>query len=255
MIQANIDTKAIERQIMSIAKDFGDSNESAICRWGVSVCRDLVKRTQAWGDGTEAKKKQESAIRKDANRAVYSVTKQTYVNGVASGKLSGLVINGELIRFTPDRILKNAQEVVDFIDLNRTNRKNRVPTMKRNMKAIASAANVNKAVAIKTKRAGAAKGAWVGAGLAIGAKQRKGSRITIGKNVAGYAHKFKSGGTAQLKRSQWNPIGKITNNIPYVSTDYVLKKSDAIDAINTGGRMTLKWYESAIAAKLKRKTK
>jgi hypothetical protein len=255
VIQANIDTKAIERQIMSIAKDFGDSNESAICRWGVSVCRDLVKRTQAWGDGTEAKKKQESAIRKDANRAVYSVTKQTYVNGVASGKLSGLVINGELIRFTPDRILKNAQEVVDFIDLNRTNRKNRVPTMKRNMKAIASAANVNKAVAIKTKRAGAAKGGWIGAALAIGAKQRKGSRLTIGKNVAGYAHKFKSGGSAQLIPSQWNPIGKIINNIPYVSTDYVLKKSDAIDAINTGGRMTLKWYESAIAAKLKRKTK
>jgi hypothetical protein len=255
VITVNLDTKAIERQLQNIASDFGDSNESAICRWGVSVCRDLVKRTQAWGDGTEAKKKQEAAIRKDANRAVYSVTKQTYVNGVASGKLTGLVINGELITFTPDRILKTPQEVLDFIDLNRTNRKNRVPTMKRNMKAIASAPNVNKAVAIKTKRAGVAKGGWIGAGQSIGAKQRKGSRINIGKNVAGYAHKFKGGGSAQLIASQWNPIGKITNNIPYVSTDYVLKKSDAIDAINTGGRMTVKWYESAMAAKLKRKTK
>lgn len=255
MIQADIDTKAIERQIMSIAKDFGDSNESAICRWGVSVCRDLVKRTQAWGDGTEAKKKQEGSIRKDANRAVYSVTKQTYVNGVASGKLTGLVINGQLITFTPDRILKTPQEVLDFIDLNRTSRRNRVPTMKRNMKAIASAANVNKAVAIKTKRAGVAKGGWVGAGQSIAAKQRKGSRITIGKNVAGYAHKFKGGGTAQLIRSEWNPVGKITNNIAYVSTDYVLNKSDATAAINIGGQMTVKWYESAMAAKFKRKTK
>jgi hypothetical protein len=174
---------------------------------------------------------------------------------VASGKLSGLVIKGELITFTPDRILKTPQEVLDFIDLNRTSRRNRVPTMKRNMKAIASAPNVNKAVAIKTKRAGVAKGGWIGAGQSIAAKQRKGSRISIGKNVAAYAHKFKGGGTAQLIRSEWNPVGKITNNIPYVSTDYVLNKSDATDAINNGGKMTVDWYESAMAAKLKRKTK
>jgi hypothetical protein len=255
VISPQIDTKGLERQLVSMAKDFGESNESAVCRWGVATCRDLVKRTQAWGDDTKAKQKQQDAIRKDANRAVYSVTKTTYVNGVASGKLSGLVINGELITFTPDRVLKNAQEVVDFIDLNRTNRKNRVPTMKRNMKAIASAGNVNKAVAIKLRNAGKAKGGWIGAGQTIASKQRKGARITIGKNVAGYAHKFKGGGTAQLTRSEWNPIGKITNNIPYVSTDYVLKKSDAIDAINQGGRMTIKWYQSAMAARLKRKRK
>jgi len=255
MLRASIDTLGIARQLKKIAGDFGDTNEAAIARWGVSVCRDLTKRTQAWGDDAKAKQKQIDAIRKDANRAVYSVTKQTYVNGVQSGKLSGLVVNGELVTFTPDRILKTPQEVVDFIDLNRTNRKNRVPTMKRNMKAIASAPNVNKAVTIKAKRAGKAKGGWIGAGKTIGAKQRKGSRITIGKGVAGYAHKFSSGGTAQLIRSTWNPIGKLINNVPYVGTDYVLKKSDAQDAINQGGRMTIKWYESAMAAKLKRKNK
>jgi hypothetical protein len=255
MVIPKIESKEVERQIRAIGKLFGDTNEAMICRWGVSVCRDLVKQTQAWGDDTKAKQKQQDAIRKDANRAVYSVTKTTYVNGVASGKLSGLVINGELITFTPDRVLKTAQEVVDFIDLNRTNRKNRVPTMKRNMKAIASAANVNKAVAIKTRRAGVAKGGWIGAGLAIAAKQRKGSKITIGKKVAGYAHKFKSGGTVQLTRSEWNPIGKFTNNIPYVSTDYVLKRRDAANAINEGGRKTVQWYQTALAARLKRKRK
>ena len=253
MLTADVDPLGIARQMRALAKDFGESNESAIARWGVSTCRNLVQETQAWGNDTQAKKKQEDAIRKDVNRAVYSVTQKTYVNGVASGKLSGLVINGSLVTFTPDRILKNKQEVLDFVNLNRTNRKNRVPTMKRNMKAIADAKSVNEAIAMKTKRAGIAKGGWIGAGKTIGARQRKGSRITIGKDVAGYAHKFQTGGTATLQRDVWNPIGKIINNVSYVSTDYVLKKSDAADAINTGGRMTIKWYESAMAAKLKRK--
>jgi len=255
MIKPDIDINGLERQIMSMAKDFGESNEAAICRWGVATCRSLVESTQAWGDGTEAKKKQEESIKKDANRAVYSVSKGTYVNGVASGKLSGLVINGQLVTFTPDRILKTPEEINAFIDRKQTSKRNRVPTMKRNEKAIASSAVMTRALRIRFKNAGKAKGAWIGSALAIAAKQRKGSRMTIGKNVAGYAHKFKSGGSAQLIASQWNPIGKITNNISYVSTDYVLKKSDAIDAINTGGRMTVKWYESAMAAKLKRKTK
>jgi hypothetical protein len=134
MLSANVDTLGIARQMRALAKDFGESNESAICRWGVATCRDLTKRTQAWGDDTKAKEKQITAIKKDANKAVFVVDRKTYVNGVASGKLSGLVINGELVTFTPDRILKTPQEVADFIDLNRTNRQGRVPTMKRNMK-------------------------------------------------------------------------------------------------------------------------
>jgi hypothetical protein len=255
MLTANADTLGIARQMRALAKDFGDSNESAICRWGVATCRDLTKRTQAWGDDTKAKEKQITAIKKDANKAVFVVDRKTYVNGVASGKLSGLVISGELVTFTPDRILKTPQEVVDFIDVNRTNRQGRVPTMKRNMKGITSRPSFNEAIRIKARKAGQAKGGWVGAGKAIGAKQRKGSRITIGKDVAGYAHKFQTGGTATLQRDTWNPIGKIINNVSYVSTDYVLKASDASNAINTGGRMTIKWYESAMAAKLKRKAR
>lgn len=255
MLTANVDTIGIARKIRVLAKDFGETNESAICRWGVATCRDLAKRTQAWGDDTKAKQKQIDAIKKDANKAVFVVDRKTYVNGVSSGKLSGLVINGELVTFTPDRVLKTPQEVVDFIDVNRTNRQGRVPTMKRNMKGITSRPAYNGAIRIKAKKAGQAKGGWIGAGKAIGSKQRKGSRITIGKDVAGYAHKFQTGGTATLQRDVWNPIGKIINNVAYVSTDYVLKKSDAAAAINQGGRMTIKWYESAIAAKLKRKSK
>lgn len=255
MIATSIDLNELGKQMRSMSKDFGDSNESAIARWGVATCRALIKSTQAFGDGKEAKKVQEDAIKKDANRAIYSVSKATYVNGVASGKLSGLVINGQLVTFTRDRVLKTAQEVNAFIDSKKTGKNKRVYQVKSTERGITASSTMSKALRIRYKNAGTAKGGWVGAGKAIGAKQRKGSRITIGKNLAGYAHKFQSGGTATLQRDVFNPIGKIINNVAYVSTDYVLKKSDAANAINTGGRMTIKWYEAAMAAKLKRKAR
>ena len=255
MISGSIDIRDLGRQIKAMSKDFGDSNESAVARWGVAACRILVKGTQVWGDDKQAKAKQEDAIKKDANRAIYSVSKAAYVNGVASGKLSGLVVNGELVTFTRERVLRTAQEVNSFIDRKKTGKNKRVYQVKRTERGITASSTMSKALRIRFKNAGKAKGGWVGAGKAIGAKQRKGSRITIGKNVAGYAHKFQTGGTATLKRDVWNPIGKLINNVAYVSTDYVLKKSDAANAINQGGRMTIKWYESAIAAKLKRKSK
>jgi hypothetical protein len=256
MLRADIDTKGLERQLMSMAKDFGESNEAAVCRWGVHVCRELVLHTQAWGmDGKSPLQRQRDAIRKDVNRAVFGVSEPKYTSIVDSGKLSGLKIKGSLVTFTPDRVLKTPDEVVDFVNLNRTSRKARVPKMKMNLKAIAKTQDVNKAITIKNKRSGAAKGGWIGAGKAIGAKQRNGSKITIGKNVASYAHKLASGGTAQLTRSKWNPIGKIINNVPYVATEHVLKKSDSIRAISEGGQKMKTWYESIITKRLKRKRK
>jgi hypothetical protein len=241
---------------MSMAKDFGESNEAAIARWGVATCRDLVQRTQAWGDGTAAKKKQENAILKDANRAVYSISRNNkLVRRIKQRSLTGLVIDGELALFTPSRNLTTPQEVNDFIDLNRTTRKGRVPRLNSQSKGITPATVFNQALKIRKKRSGIAKGGWIGAGIAIGKKQRKGSRITIGKNFANYAHKFQSGGTASMTRSVWNPVGKITNNVAYVSTEHVLKASDSRKAINEGGKLTIKWYEKSLAAKLKRRNR
>jgi hypothetical protein len=256
VIRADIDTKGLERQLMSMAKDFGESNEAAVCRWGVHVCRELVLHTQAWGmDGKSPLQRQRDAIRKDVNRAVFGVSESKYTSIIDTGKLTGLKIKGTLVTFTPDRVLRTPEEVVDFVNLNRTSRKARVPKMKMNLKAIAKTQDVNKAVTIKNQRSGAAKGGWIGAGKAIGAKQRKGSKITIGKNVASYAHKFTDGGSCQLIRSEWNPIGKIVNNVPYVSTEHVLKKSDSIRSIKDGGAKMISWYKAIMDRKLKRKRK
>lgn len=255
MVSAKIDTRQLERQLLRVSSDFGDANESAIARWGVATCRDLVQSTQAWDTKeSSAKEKQQNAILKDGNRAIYAISRNNkLVRRIKQRSLTGLVIDGELALFTPSRNLTTPQEVNDFIDLNRTTRKGRVPRLNSQSKGIAPATVFNAAMKIRFRRAGVAKGGWIGAGIAIGKKQSKGSRITIGKNVASYAHKFKSGGTASMTRSVWSPVGKIINNVAHVSTEHVLKTRDARNAINEGGKLTIKWYEKAMAAKLKRK--
>jgi len=253
MISSSIDTKELSRQLGKLSADFGDTNEAAIARWGVATCRRLIVASQSWGDGKDAKKKQEDAILKDANRAVYSISRNNkLVRKIKQRSVTGLVIGGELALFTPARNLGTPEEVNAFIEANR-NKRGRVRLLNSQSKGIAAATAFNAAIKIRKKRAGVAKGGWIGAGISIGKKQRKGSRITIGKNVAGYAHKFKSGGTSRISRSVWLPQGDITNNVPYVSSEHVLKSSDSKKAINDGGKMTIKWYEKAMQSRLKKR--
>jgi len=253
MISSQINERELARQINRLAADFGENNEAAIARWGVATCRRLIIANQSWGDGKDAKKKQENAILKDANRAVYSISRNnSIVRKIKQRSLTGLVINGEQATFTPDRNLTTPEEVNAFIQSQR-NTKGRVKRLNSQSKGIAPATVFNAAVKIRQKRAGVAKGGWIGAGIEIGKKQRTGSRITIGKNVAGYAHKYKSGGNATMRRSVWQPEGAVINNVPYVSTEHVLKASDSQKAINDGGRLTIKWYERAMESRMRRR--
>jgi len=252
-LKATVDTRDLMRQINRRAKQFGESNQTAVARWGVATCRALIKDTQVWGTGAAARKKQEGAISKDANRAVFSVTKPHIIRKVKDKSIRRAFIKGEMIEFTPDRILTTPQEVIDFIDVNRTSRKTRVPKMSSSVKGIATADSVNEAIKIKAESAGKAKGGWVGGGMEIGRGQKEGSRITIGKNFAGYAHKHAHLGTGRIIKSVWSPSGILTNKVAHVSSEHVLKKKDIMGAVNQGGRRTRSWYNSALKAKLAKK--
>lgn len=252
MISAEIDMRKLERDLRKAASAFGEENQTAIARWGVAVCRRLVVTTQAWGDDKKAKDKQDGSILKDINRAVFSVSKMALINQLRTGKLGGLTINGNLVIFDSGRVLKTAQEVNRWVDSNRTDYRGRVRRMSDNQKAVAPESAIRAAAKIRSKQSGKAKGAWIGAGQEIGRHQKSGSRITIGKNFASYAHKFKSGGSARMQKSTWDPIGIIINSVKYVSSSHVLKKSDMQKALNDAGKLTIKEYEKRIESRLKK---
>jgi hypothetical protein len=252
-LKTSINTRDLMRQINRRAKQFGESNQTAVARWGVATCRELIKDSQVWGTGSKAKKKQEMAMFKDANRAIFSVTEPALVRKVKNKTIRRATINGQTVDFTQDRILSTTEEITKFIESHRSLKNARVPKLSITLKGIASARDVNNAVKQKSKSAGKAKGGWIGGGLEIGRGQKEGSRITIGKNFAGYAHKHANLGKGYVIKSMWSPSGVLRNKVPYVSSDYVLKKNDIIQAVNQGGKRTRSWYNSALKAKLAKK--
>jgi hypothetical protein len=252
MITASVDLKKLERDIFMAAAMFGEVNETGIARWGVGVARRLIVTTQVWGDGEKAKEKQKNAMMKDVNRAFVVVENPELVKRLKKKKLGGLHVKGVFYPFRPYQQIQTGDGVNLFIEANRKDPHKRVARLGPGMKCVTTAAAVKSAMVKRKNRIGKAKGGWVGAGQAIGAFQKRGSRLTIGKNFASYTHRHKSGGTASMRQDIWNPEGKMVNNVNYVSDSYVLESSDMQKAIIDGGRNTIKWYENALNGRLKK---
>ena len=255
MIQGQIDLKELERSLVSTAAAFGEANETGISRWGVAVCRGLVKETQAWGDSKKSgdpKKKQQQAIIKDGRRAFVVIKNPNLVKKLEEKKLSGLATANGVFTFRPHQQMTDSKNVNDFIDMNRTTRSNRVPKLPPGVVCVTSEKVFMKAMRERFKMIGEAKGGWIGAGKDIQKYQKVGSRIAIGKNFAAYTHKFSNKGSANLIKNQWNPTGILTNSVDYVGTEYVLKKSAMMKALKDGAENTIKWYETAMRKRLNR---
>jgi hypothetical protein len=255
VITAAVDLKELERDLVKTAAMFGEANETGIARWGVAICRRLVTETQVWGDGKAARLKHEGAMIRDARRVAIVVKYPEYTVRVESKRLTGLRIKGKIWKFRPEQNLTTAQGLNDWIELNRTSRTARPPKkgLPEGVICITTGKVVTQAMKQRFKRIGKAKGGWIGAGQGIGKFQKKGSRLTIGKNVASFAHKHKSGGTASMKRDTWNPEGKITNSIKHASDPHVLRQGQAEEAVIDAAKNTIAWYKNAIQGRLNRK--
>ena len=93
MVQGEIDIRELERSLVRVASAFGEANETGISRWGVGVCRGLVKETQAWGDSSkigDPKKKQQQAMMKDGRRAFVVIKDPLLVKKLNQKKLDGI---------------------------------------------------------------------------------------------------------------------------------------------------------------------
>jgi len=163
MISADIDLRELGQSIEKVGRAFGDTNEGAIARWGVATCRRLIGSTQVKGDGTTPKKTQEQSVLKDANRVIYAVSKPNVVRMLESGKMSGLVINGELIKFERHQLLMNPQQVYDWVEKHRDSKTGKTKRIPRRDKGVATENNLKSACRTRNKHIGKAKGGWIGA--------------------------------------------------------------------------------------------
>lgn len=224
MIKATIDRPKLERSLKRFAKDFGDTNAQAICRWGVQTCRELAGSSQVFGTSSAAKKKQWNSI-------------ETGMRTVLS------IVPNSTSRKT--RLLTSDHEIHQWIDSNQNSR-GRTAKLPIEERLCVTEEMFKKVLRQRQALAGMAKGGWIGAGQEIAAAQRGSDRISIGKNFLGYAHKHGKFGSATKPIGGWKPKAEIFNRARHSGHANVLSQSSAKRAIEWGLKKTVTWYRSAL---------
>jgi hypothetical protein len=233
MITAEVDMAKLQRSLRSAAKGFGESSKQAVIRWGVQTAREMAVETQVWGK-SKTKGKQEGAMLADAFKVL-------------------AVIDGKRFRKSAKRRkreLVTVEEINAWIDENQnpaTGRTRKLPIEERKE---VTEANFKKAMRARFKRAGMAKGGWLGAGQEIARAQTGQGRINIGRNFLGYAQKHSKFGSAKKPINPFKPITELRNTVRHSSASDVLGSGASQNAIIFGLRKTTQWYRKAAKASL-----
>jgi len=250
MAKAGIDMREFQQSVEKFSKKFGDSNEQAVCRWGVQASRELAVVTAVFGgrgSGNSAaatRKRQLHAIWMDALQVVLAVDSAT-----RTAKGWKITNQGKTYYVSARQFLSSPAEVNQWIRINRTRRRRRTAKLDVSEKRVALRKTVEKAVRERHKASGEAKGGWLAAGKSLAGKQTGAQRITIGSGYLSYAQKAGGTGSGTLKKNMFSPSAFLTNNVSHASDPSVLSSNQARKAIDGALPNVLKWYKMAMRPK------
>jgi len=159
-----------------------------------------------------------------------------------------LLISGACEDCHAQQIVGAVEEVNDWIEIHRTRRRGRTAVLPIHERKAVDRAIFKKAMAIRYKRAGMAKGGWIGAGQEIAKAQAGQERVNIGKNFLSYAQKHGHFGSARRPKSGWSPTVGITNKVAHSGDKNVLTSAAPKRAFDWSLKKTLKWYSKALKA-------
>jgi hypothetical protein len=246
MIKAEVDMAKLQRSLRSAAKGFGESSKQAVIRWGVQTAREMAVETQVWGK-SKTKGKQEGAMLADAYKCILvvdNILKASERNGWFS------LNQGKFQYWEDDRVLKTAEQINDWIEINRMRKKGRTSKLAWINRKVAHRDAFKKAMRMRFKLSGMAKGGWLGAGQEIARAQTGQGRINIGRNFLGYAQKHSKFGSAKKPINPFKPITELRNTVRHSSASDVLGSGASQKAIIFGLRKTTQWYRKAAKASL-----
>ena len=242
MIKAEFDMQKLESSLKKASKAFGDTTTQAVARWSVQTGRELAAETQAWGKGKAAKDKQWFAIEADARHIIWPVS----ITGTTKGGNARFVHDGKTMVWPASRVLKSEDEMQDWIEMHRTRRRSRTSKLPFSELAVCDLKIFQKALKARQKKAGMAKGAWLGAANKAATFQRGAQRINIGKNFISYAQKHSRHGTAKLRGGTgFRPLCELQNNLSYSKSPNVVSKTAISNSLGWGLRKTITWYRKA----------
>lgn len=250
ILKTEFNEAAMIKKLQKVSKAYNESQTQSVKRWGVSSCRVLALRTQAFG---KSAKVQKLAMMKDARNVLYthkgtatpSKTGKSMVYQSDKGGKSGVKI---------DRYLKSEIEIKKWIDSHRTTPNRRTKKLPPEERSVCSDAMFKRAINQKHKdSSGMAKDGWLDAGDQI-SKRQKGKRpMKIGEGFIKWSRKTAKLGTAKESKKRFRSVAKLINHLGYTSKSYVLKTGDMNKAVKDGLINTLKWYKKSIQSENKKK--
>jgi hypothetical protein len=130
------------------------------------------------------------------------------------------------------------------IELNRVNGK----TKKRSPETryICKQSDYNRVATKRARLWGAAKGAWIGAGMAIARKQSGLDRINIGKNFLGWAHRHANKGRGRQSGRNDNTTVILTNKTTGAAKRQGLSPSAAQTALSIARKAVFAYYSKRL---------
>jgi macrodomain Ter protein organizer (MatP/YcbG family) len=244
-VSAKFDQKKLERTLKNFAKKYGETQSQAVVRWSVQTCRELAMETQVWGK-VKTQQKQHGKIISDALNVVLVVdnlTKSPSGKGYTASNL------GKTYYVQSKRALLTPESVNQWIEIHRVRRRRNTLKLPINERMICKKAVFNKAMTIRKKKAGMAKGGWLGAGQEIAKAQTGQDKIVIGKTFLPYAQRSgNSFGSAIKPKAGWKPAASITNSVEHTASNQVLAKTGIQRAIQFGLKKSINYYRQALRA-------
>ena len=225
-LTGKLDLAKLTSGLEKYSKQVGETGRDATARWSVQLCRELARQTQAWGtDRAKSYEKQVNAIYKD------------FLN---------ILIVVPYARPNNKRYLSSHTAILEWLELNRTRRRARTPSLQHSEKKLCTQTDFNKAVEVKVARAGLAKGGWLGAGIFIAGEQSGLDRIQISRGYIPWAYRNTHLGRGSMDKTPHHPTASLANNAKYTVSDYVLAQTNIDRAIMQAGMQTIKRYEKII---------
>jgi len=242
----DIDLNALQRKLNATAKEFGDTQEQSTYRWGVFTAQDIAFRTQAYG---RSSKPQKGAIVKDASNVLFSH------EGAAKGKGKSLTakFQGKEQNLSRTRYLETVEQVIAWIDQNRTLAYKRTKKLAPENKKVCSDKVFKAAINKKMKESGGmAKDSWIDAGEDIARKQKGSNQSKIGASFLKWTRKPMKLGTSKSRMRNGKNESELVSLVEYTKASHVVKKTDMKTAVIVGAQKMIKFYKSVIAYNAKK---
>ena len=225
-ITIKVDKRQLEKTARKAAKAFGENSHDAAARLGLQAARGLSGSTEAFGKSWKKTQAiQRGAIADDMGKVFQQVP---------AGK--GVIDD-----------VGEAAKTYEKRRVGYESRPKKTPT-----KIRITPGAFTGLMMMKFRRAGMAKSAWIGSARHLERKQGKGFQIRFGKAYSPYLKQWESMGSGTQPKKLFKTSLILRNSVAHVAKKRVLKPGRIRTEIEWAQTKTIKWYEKALAAKLKK---